>query len=396
MKGICTYYLIQQTPMIHFQSRELGACLRASEVKPKLDKFICQNVPNIPKSWYIDQEQSSALNYKLKIFTEEKAKIDEPDRNIYFGNTGQGPKKETVMYKKSIEIKIVCFNDSLMEIIKEHLEAFFLLHNFGTRQNKGFGSFVLKATVNRRDTDKFLSNYINSSCNIYKISYNNGITYKDIFADIGLFSAILKSGYNQRGYIKSYLVKHCLDKNKHNGKVIGGDKRWLKSSETNMAPIIAKKPQNLKVTGSVDTYRYNRALLGSAGNLQFINRLDSTGRMDRDAGKTTISINGSGEVKRIPSPVLYKIVGNTLYIIVREHSQVIYGEKFKFSMKKERYIARELPVPYKEEVDIQLVIRDYIQELNDSDSDYYKQLSKLGKLNFLIQGKSIIELRGEK
>lgn len=397
MRGICTYHLIQQTPMIHFQSRESGACLRASEVKSKLDKFICQNVPNIPKSWYIDQEQSSALNYKLKIFTEEKAKIDEPDKNLYFGNMGRGPKRETVMYKKQIEIKIVCFNDSLMEVIKEHLEAFFLLHNFGTRQNKGFGSFVLRATVNRKDTDELLSNYINSSCNIYKITYNNGITYEDIFEDISLFSAILKSGYNQRGnYIKSYLVKHCLDKKMHQGSAIGGDKRWLKSPEINMAPIVAKKPQNLKVTGSVDKYRYNRALLGSAGNLQFINRLDSTGRMDRDAGKTTISINGSGEIKRIPSPILYKIVGNTLYIIVREHSQVIYGKKFRFSTKKDRNATKELPVPFKDEVDIQVVIRDYIQELNDSGSEYYKQLSKLGKLNFLKQGKTIMELKGEK
>ena len=29
-----------QTPLIHFQHAQVGATLRASEVKPKLDKFI--------------------------------------------------------------------------------------------------------------------------------------------------------------------------------------------------------------------------------------------------------------------------------------------------------------------------------------------------------------------
>lgn len=34
------YKLKQITPMIHFQADEVGATLRASEVKPRLDKFI--------------------------------------------------------------------------------------------------------------------------------------------------------------------------------------------------------------------------------------------------------------------------------------------------------------------------------------------------------------------
>lgn len=35
-----TAILKQHTPMIHFQHNESGATLRASEVKPLLDKFI--------------------------------------------------------------------------------------------------------------------------------------------------------------------------------------------------------------------------------------------------------------------------------------------------------------------------------------------------------------------
>lgn len=35
-----TAILESQSPMIHFQAQEIGAVLRASEVKPKLDRFL--------------------------------------------------------------------------------------------------------------------------------------------------------------------------------------------------------------------------------------------------------------------------------------------------------------------------------------------------------------------
>ncbi|MEG1106971.1 MAG: hypothetical protein RSE20_09570, partial [Eubacterium sp.] len=63
-------HLTQITPLIHFQSEEPGACLRASEVKPKLDRFIINelkrsNVKIIP-SFYIDEANSEALDYKMR------------------------------------------------------------------------------------------------------------------------------------------------------------------------------------------------------------------------------------------------------------------------------------------------------------------------------------------
>ena len=41
-----TAILKQHTPMIHFQHNESGATLRASEVKPLLDKFILTKLGN--------------------------------------------------------------------------------------------------------------------------------------------------------------------------------------------------------------------------------------------------------------------------------------------------------------------------------------------------------------
>lgn len=39
-----TFTLKQHTPIIHFQHDQAGATLRASEVKPKLDKFIIEQM----------------------------------------------------------------------------------------------------------------------------------------------------------------------------------------------------------------------------------------------------------------------------------------------------------------------------------------------------------------
>jgi len=41
-----TIYLCQQTPLLHFQHQQAGATLRATEVKPKLDKFLIRQAFN--------------------------------------------------------------------------------------------------------------------------------------------------------------------------------------------------------------------------------------------------------------------------------------------------------------------------------------------------------------
>ena len=41
-----TVKLKQHTPLIHFQAEQDGATLRATELKPKLDKFLVEHVFN--------------------------------------------------------------------------------------------------------------------------------------------------------------------------------------------------------------------------------------------------------------------------------------------------------------------------------------------------------------
>ena len=47
--------LRQDTPMWHFQSEQNGCCLRASEVKPKLDRFLAEK----------ENKEYTSLEYKM-------------------------------------------------------------------------------------------------------------------------------------------------------------------------------------------------------------------------------------------------------------------------------------------------------------------------------------------
>ena len=58
--------LRQDTPMWHFQSEQNGCCLRASEVKPKLDRFLAEKenkeytslgILCLPQFWYASRQR---------------------------------------------------------------------------------------------------------------------------------------------------------------------------------------------------------------------------------------------------------------------------------------------------------------------------------------------------
>ena len=65
------FTLKQHTPLIHFHDHE-GATLRATELKPKLDKFIVEQLggwDKVDKNWLIGKGKAEhkALDYKVTI-----------------------------------------------------------------------------------------------------------------------------------------------------------------------------------------------------------------------------------------------------------------------------------------------------------------------------------------
>ena len=92
------YHLQQQTPMIHFQHDEPGACLRASEVKPKLDRFLLKQLGDgIKPEWKIGTTE--ALDYKMRSQVVPRVPgtpwpKPQPPHKLYFGNMGVKDSRE--------------------------------------------------------------------------------------------------------------------------------------------------------------------------------------------------------------------------------------------------------------------------------------------------------------
>ncbi|KGN97756.1 hypothetical protein HQ36_05695 [Porphyromonas gingivicanis] len=192
------FELEQHTPIIHFQAKDAGATLRASEVKPKLDKFILkEHKEKLPKSVIKESEEDKekkedkevrkSLDYKMriiahKIHTED---IDAKSAPMYFGNL-KAQKPKLLVTAENVQIIILVKNEVLKDCIKESIVRFFQLHNFGTRQSKGYGSFTVKS-----DGKKGIRN-------VYKYSFDvSGDNYKEVMNIINYFYKSLRSGINE-------------------------------------------------------------------------------------------------------------------------------------------------------------------------------------------------------
>lgn len=171
-----TVKLKQHTPLIHFQHDQYRATLRASEVKPKLDKFLIKEVFKDKwddcKEFLIGYKKSQkendedrkkdekklnqvlkqkfdngfrALNYKMRIEVSKKeadsSSIGSGKIPMYFGDMGDNEKKKTVHMDK---INLILWIDGdLEDKLKSVIAKFFLVTNFGARQSKGYGSFYI-------------------------------------------------------------------------------------------------------------------------------------------------------------------------------------------------------------------------------------------------------------
>jgi hypothetical protein len=258
-----TFTLKQHTPIIHFQHDQYGATLRASEVKPKLDKFILtkmgketlleevnedklylegQKIAKV-KKWLVGSGEHPALDYKLIIKAYDREReydniidvsvINEKNRKTYiyedkiiynnlpnfFGNmmkleefkSGDKSVKKITFYK-TIEVSFISINPDISKTIKQNFGNFLAQNNFGSRQGKGFGSFYVHPVDN---------NYTNlKSKYCFKIEDNNGNNFKKLFETIELFYKTLKSGINiktkdsdknivDKIYFKSLMFKYA-------------------------------------------------------------------------------------------------------------------------------------------------------------------------------------------
>lgn len=237
------FELEQHTPIIHFQARDAGATLRASEVKPKLDKFILKEYKEkLPKSVIKEREEDKekkedkeirkSLDYKMRIIARnvDPENIDAKSAPMYFGNI-KAKKPKLLVTANSVQIIILVKNEVLKNCIEESIVRFFQLHNFGTRQSKGYGSFTVKSNGKKGIRD------------VYKYSFDvSGSGYKEVMNRINYFYKSLRSGINEyrgRGEQKRNILyfKSAL----HYYVTTARDKQWDKKSISFLRNLTRKR-----------------------------------------------------------------------------------------------------------------------------------------------------------
>ncbi|MEI6139078.1 MAG: hypothetical protein WCP85_07430 [Mariniphaga sp.] len=219
-----TFTLKQHTPLIHFQPDQDGATLRASEVKPRLDRFIIEKLGGIAElrkihpNWLIGKDDQFALNYKLKIIADNSVNLlldvkesTLKDRNtnelvhlfktdnfpMFLSNMGGKQSKDELKnfsFFKNVKFDLFLTSNSLKDEIENSIAGFLLVTNFGNRQSKGFGSFYLYPE------DKFYK--VPFSKYYFNLEYDQNISnrqkYNRLFNDLDLFYRTLRGGINQK------------------------------------------------------------------------------------------------------------------------------------------------------------------------------------------------------
>ncbi|WMJ82287.1 hypothetical protein RBU49_08575 [Clostridium sp. MB40-C1] len=345
-----TVTLKQHSPLIHFQGNQSGAILRASEVKPKLDKFLRKHVFEGGfeeyKQYLIgyddtkkeeDFKEKEAFDYKLRIITDiskiRKLDIRGSIKSLYFANMGSQNESEekdeiiSVFTDDDVVLEFFTLHEKLKDKINENIEFFLAINNFGTRQSKGFGSFYVKNPKNEINKSIEKACMCNGINKYLSIQYNKE-KYPDIMQDISIIYPLMKSGLNypdhprefdsktgkkkinfnkklkNQSYHKGFLFRYMLDKN------IGNEKRFIKE---NFFKI------NDRIKNDGKPKKYVRAMLGICDGVDF-KEYSRNGK-----------IRYVSDIDRFQSPILFKIIENKLFIIPKKIPEEMFNKRFEFS-----------------------------------------------------------------
>lgn len=352
------YKLVQHTPLIHFQHSEPHACLRATEVKPKLDRFLIEQLEKDDrfgdgrwKKWFVGDGSQQSFDYMMRITPNSEqvdrtqsieraiAKIKNQDykhfheiHKNYFGNMASGNNiqdtiretfKESLFYKDGLTLTIRCFIPELLTLIDEHIRGFFMMHNFGTRQRKGFGSFTVDISTEPNAPKGF--DLVGKYCpNAYYCKLDGNVNADALLDAVWVISAFLRSGFNrgEGNYVRGFVFRYFQrEKNP-----LANDKAFVKQKVLHNVYNEATRGEHLHPYGNNVRYRYVRGLLGTNENSRFCR--DPRGETREDLTVHNIYIHSAEGVERFPSPLLFKPIGKFVFILPQKMPDEIFGSEF--------------------------------------------------------------------
>lgn len=360
------YKLVQHTPLIHFQHSEPHACLRATEVKPKLDRFLIEQLEKDDrfgdgrwKKWFVGDGSQQSFDYMMRITPNSEqverthsiengieraiaraehrppnASLHEIHKN-YFGNMASGNNiqdtiretfKESLLYKDGLTLTIRCFIPELLTLIDEHIRGFFMMHNFGTRQRKGFGSFTVDISTEPNAPKGF--DLVGKYCpNAYYCKLDGNVNADALLDAVWVLSAFLRSGFNrgEGNYVRGFVFRYFQrEKNP-----LANDKAFVKQQVLRNVYNEATRGEHLHPYGNNVRYRYVRGLLGTNENSRFCRAPNA------HTPVYDIYTHSAEGIERFPSPLLFKPIGKFVFILPQKMPDKIFGSEFYILKKKQ-------------------------------------------------------------
>lgn len=356
------YKLVQHTPLIHFQHSEPHACLRATEVKPKLDRFLIEQLEKDDrfgdgrwKKWFVGDGSQQSFDYMMRI-TPNSEQVDRtqsieraiaraehrpPNASLheihknYFGNMASGNNiqdtiretfKESLFYKDGLTLTIRCFIPELLTLIDEHIRGFFMMHNFGTRQRKGFGSFTVDISTEPNAPKGF--DLVGKYCpNAYYCKLNDNVSADALLDAVWVISAFLRSGFNrgEGNYVRGFVFRYF-----QRGKnPLANDKAFVKQKVLLNVYDEETPGEHRRFYGNNVRYRYVRGLLGTNENSRFCRAPNA------HTPVYDIYTHSAEGIERFPSPLLFKPIGKFIFILPQKMPDKIFGSEFYILKKKQ-------------------------------------------------------------
>lgn len=341
------FTLKQHTPLIHFQHDQDRATLRATEVKPKLDRFIMTKLGDgnysigLQKAkingWLIGNGEHPALDYKMRVEdlgSSTSLPIDYEETNdtkfrprfpFVFGNLEKESDKKVFKFSESIKLILVLNSLTLKKAVDELISEFFLFHNFGFRQSKGFGCFTILNKYSYKDSAYSFTVKLKKSSTMMN-------KYQLLFESTELLYKTLRSGINAKGiyfksmmfmYAKSETYMEQWDKRTIREKLYSSHEtyRRVKTNRTDRNATVHYRAPNqnsllfrdmLGLSTEQDWMNYGKEKKDKEGNPIFKNgkKVFLTDKISKKSVKETID--------RFGSPILFKP------IIINEETFRVY------------------------------------------------------------------------
>lgn len=226
-------------------------------------------------------------------------------------------------------LTIRCDVPHVQQLIEDYLDEFFLVTNFGMRGRMGFGSYIVQGC---NQSPQYIARLLRSvygaaacyrmevaeaSCNNSGGDTNVMPDYQQHFRQIRFFSRIMKSGVNRReGYIYGFLFQYMYEHG------MGNDKEWLRNVH-----VVPSDDSNIV---NDQEYYYGRALLGLPRFMRYLSGENERAQaVQVHIYDTEFDSSHRMEYEKFPSPIFYKIIGDSIYIVAGRIPESMYNHTFR-------------------------------------------------------------------